>query len=74
LAFAYALAGAARTSATFTSSGPTVNLSLQKKDNAFAMALGGGLDIRAGKRASFRGSIDYNPVFTRDSRFMTHDC
>jgi outer membrane protein with beta-barrel domain len=64
--FAYALAGVAHTSATF-STGPTLNSLLKKKDNGFAMAVGGGLDIRAGKRASFRGSIDYNPVFTHDS-------
>jgi hypothetical protein len=40
---------------------------LKKSDNSFAMAFGGGLDIRAGKRVSFRGSMDYNPVFIRDS-------
>jgi len=65
--FAYALAGVAHTSATFTSTGPTLNLLLKKRDNSFALALGGGLDIRAGKRVSFRGTIDYNPVFIRDS-------
>lgn len=64
--FAHALAGVAHTSATFTT-GPTPNFLLKSKNNAFAMALGGGLDIRAGKRVSFRGSMDYNPVFTRDS-------
>jgi hypothetical protein len=31
------------------------------------MALGGGLDIRATNRVSFRGQIDYNPVFNGDS-------
>jgi len=65
--FAYALAGGAHTSATFTSTGPTVNLFLKKSDNGFAMALGGGLDIRASKRVSFRGSMDYNPVFLGNS-------
>lgn len=65
--FAYALAGVAHTSATFTSSGPTLNLLLKKSDNSLAMAVGGGVDIRAGKRVSFRGSVDYNPVFIRDS-------
>jgi opacity protein-like surface antigen len=65
--FAYALAGVAHTSATFTSPGPTLNLFLKNSNNSFAMALGGGLDIRASKRVSFRGSMDYNPVFTRDS-------
>ncbi|MEK6283358.1 MAG: outer membrane beta-barrel protein [Acidobacteriota bacterium] len=65
--FAYALAGVAHTSATFTTSGPTLNLLLKKSDNSLAMALGGGLDIRAGKRVSLRGTMDYNPVFIRDS-------
>ena len=65
--FAYALAGVAHTSATFTSTGPTLNLFLKNSNNSFAMALGGGLDIRAGKRVSFRGTMDYNPVFVRDS-------
>jgi opacity protein-like surface antigen len=65
--FAYALAGVAHTSASFTSTGPTLNLLLKKSDNSFAMALGGGLDIRATKRVSLRGSMDYNPVFSRDS-------
>ena len=65
--FAYALLGGAHTSATFTTPGPTVNLFLKKSDNSFAMALGGGLDIRASKRVSFRSSMDYNPVFVGDS-------
>lgn len=65
--FAYALAGAAHTSASFTTTSPTLNLFLKTSNNSFAMALGGGLDIRAGKRVSFRGSMDYNPVFIRDS-------
>jgi opacity protein-like surface antigen len=65
--FAYALAGVAHTSATFTTTSPTLNLILKTSDNSFAMALGGGLDIRASKRVSFRGTMDYNPVFMRDS-------
>ncbi len=64
--FAYALAGVAHTSATFTTPGPTLNLFLQKSDNSLAMALGGGLDIRATKRVSLRGTMDYNPVFVQD--------
>lgn len=65
--FAYALAGAAYTKATFSTPGPTLNLLLKRWDTGFAMALGGGLDIRATKRVSLRGSMDYNPVFTNDS-------
>ena len=65
--FAYALGGIAHTSATFTSPGPTVHLLLKRSDNSFAMALGGGLDIRASQRVSFRASMDYNPIFLNDS-------
>jgi opacity protein-like surface antigen len=71
--FAHVLAGVAHTSATFTTPGPTFNLLLKKSDNSFAMALGGGLDIRASKRVSFRGQLDYNPIFVRDSTSGTRD-
>jgi hypothetical protein len=64
--FAHALAGVAHTSASFTT-GPTLNFLLKSKNNSLALAVGGGLDIRAGKRVSFRGYVDYNPVFIRDS-------
>jgi len=65
--FAHVLGGVGHTSATFTTPGPTFNLLLKKSDNSFAMALGGGLDIRASKRVSFRAMMDYNPVFVHDS-------
>jgi opacity protein-like surface antigen len=71
--FAHALGGVAHTSATFTTPGPTLNLLLKKSDNSFAMALGGGLDIRASKRVSFRALMDYNPVFVNDSTSGTRD-
>jgi len=65
--FAHVLAGAAYTKATFSTPGPALNLLLKRWDTGFAMALGGGLDIRATKRVSFRGSMDYNPVWINDS-------
>jgi opacity protein-like surface antigen len=71
--FAYALGGVARTSAAFTTTAPTLNLFLKNDANSFAMALGGGFDIRASKRMSFRGTMDYNPVFVRDSPSGTRD-
>ena len=71
--FVHALGGIAHTSATFTTPGPTLNLLLKKSDNSFAMALGGGLDIRASKRVSFRALMDYNPVFVHDSTVGTRD-
>jgi opacity protein-like surface antigen len=71
--FVYALAGVAHTSVKFTTPGPTFNLLLKKSNNSFAMALGGGLDFRISKRVSFRGTMDYNPVFVRDSNTGTRD-
>ena len=71
--FAHVLGGVSHTSANFTTPGPTFNLLLKKSDNSFAMALGGGLDIRATKKMSFRGSLDYNPVFVNDSTTGTRD-
>jgi hypothetical protein len=37
------------------------------------MGLGGGLDIRASDRVSFRAMVDYNPVFVNDSTSGTRD-
>jgi opacity protein-like surface antigen len=71
--FVHALAGVAHTSATLRTTGPPLNFLLKTSDNSFAMALGGGLDIRATKRVSFRGSVDYNPVFVGDSISGTRD-
>jgi len=71
--FVHALGGFAHTSATFTTPGPTHILFLRRRDTSFAMALGGGLDIRASKRVSFRASMDYNPVFVNDSTTGTRD-
>ena len=71
--FAHVLGGVAHTSANFTTPGPTFNLRLEKSDNSFAMALGGGLDIRTSKRVSFRALMDYNPVFVNDSTVGTRD-
>jgi opacity protein-like surface antigen len=71
--FLFALAGVAHTSATFTTTTPALSAQFKKSDNSFAMALGGGLDIRATKRMSFRGTMDYNPVFIQDSTSGTRD-
>ncbi len=65
--FGYVLGGAAHTSARFSTPGPPTFALLEKGQNGFALALGGGLDLRATKRISIRGSIDYNPVFIEDS-------
>jgi opacity protein-like surface antigen len=71
--FVHALGGFAHTSATFTTPGPTHILFLRRNDNSFAMGLGGGLDIRASNRVSFRAMMDYDPVFVRNSPSGTRD-
>jgi opacity protein-like surface antigen len=71
--FVHALGGFAHTSATFTTPGPTHILFFRRRDTSFTMALGGGLDIRASKRVSFRALMDYNPVFVNDSTSGTRD-
>jgi opacity protein-like surface antigen len=71
--FVHALGGFAHTSATFTTPGPTHILFLRRRDTTFALGLGGGLDIRASDRVSFRAMMDYNPVFVNDSTTGTRD-
>ena len=39
---------------------------------SFALKLGGGIDLRAGRRIDVRAvEFDYNPVFARDRGFRT---
>ena len=46
---------------------PQFNFTLEDQVTSFAMKLGGGLDIRAGKRIDIRLiEVDYNPVFAGD--------
>jgi hypothetical protein len=46
---------------------PQFNFTLQDRVTSFAMKVGGGLDIRAGKRIDVRViQVDYNPVFAKD--------
>lgn len=43
---------------------PQFNFTIQDRDTRFALKVGGGLDLRAGKRIDIRLiSFDYNPVF-----------
>lgn len=71
--FAHVLGGVAHTSASFTTTGPTFNVLAKRSDNGFAMAMGGGLDIRASNKVSFRGQIDYNPIFIGTDNRGTRD-
>ena len=61
--FAHALFGAAHGNISVKTSGAGVSLSDSASDTGFAMAFGGGLDIRATRRVSFRAMMDYNPTF-----------
>jgi opacity protein-like surface antigen len=61
--FGHALFGLAHTTGTFSTSGPVVNLSRTTTETGFAMAFGGGLDVRILPRFSLRTSVDYNPKF-----------
>jgi opacity protein-like surface antigen len=50
-----------------TQAGGTVSNSFTTNATDFAMALGGGLDVRVNDRVSIRAlQVDYNPVFLRD--------
>lgn len=69
--FARVLAGGANTrfevSSTRTVAGGTVRSSFDANSTDFAMAVGGGLDLRLGDRFSLRVfQVDYAPVFLRD--------
>lgn len=64
--FAHALFGLVYSRTQFSTSG-TFNISDKASETAFAMAFGGGLDIRASKRISVRTMIDYNPTFLNNS-------
>lgn len=52
---------------TQTIAGGQQTLNFETSSTDFAMALGGGLDVRANNRVSIRVlQVDYNPVFLRD--------
>lgn len=61
--FAHALFGAAHGNIRLNTSGEGVSLSDSSTATGFAMAFGGGLDIRATRRVSFRAMMDYNRTF-----------
>jgi hypothetical protein len=73
--FAHALAGAARYSdiqGQTVSAFPQFNYVAQDRVTSFALKLGGGIDLRAGRRIDIRAvEFDYNPVFARARDFQT---
>jgi opacity protein-like surface antigen len=70
--FLRALFGVANTrfnvsSSTQTAGGGNVTSTFSTNATDFAMALGGGLDVRVGERVALRVfQLDYNPVFLRE--------
>lgn len=70
--FAHALVGFARYTnrqAQTLDLFPQFNFVIQDRETSFALKLGGGLDIRAGKRIDIRAiQIDYNPMFAGNRR------
>ena len=73
--FAHALVGAAHYSERGRQTidlAPEFNFVADDRVNAFAMKVGGGLDIRAGRRIDVRAvEIDYNPIFAGQHHFST---
>jgi hypothetical protein len=61
--FAHLLAGGAHSSADFRTVGPALNFSGTASQTGFALALGGGLDVRITKRIGFRLSADDGWVY-----------
>ncbi|HYY95324.1 MAG TPA: hypothetical protein VE713_12465 [Pyrinomonadaceae bacterium] len=73
--FAHALAGVARYSERGQQSidlFPEFNFVADDRVTAFALKIGGGIDIRAGRRIDIRAvEFDYNPFFAGDHHFTT---
>ena len=71
--FAHVLAGAARYTnrqSQDIDAFPQFNFVADDRVTSFALRLGGGLDVRAGRRVDLRVvEFDYNPVFARDRDF-----
>ncbi len=59
--FTHALFGIAHTTASFKTSGSAFMSSQTTAETGFAMAFGGGLDVRMSRRFSLRTSVDFNP-------------
>ena len=72
--FAHALIGAGYDRGTVKLFGLGANGELKFSDAGLAAAIGGGLDIKAAERFSFRGSMDYNPVCTGSKDYDPRGC
>ena len=65
LAFTLVGAGLSRGEVKITL--PTSTINVKVSDTGVALALGGGLDVKAANRLSFRFTADYNPVYAGGS-------
>jgi|GEM_PF-302017 len=74
--FAHVLAGVARYTNHETQTYdlfPDFNFDANDRFTSFAMKLGGGIDVRAGKRVDIRViGVDYNPIFSKDRNWSVH--
>jgi hypothetical protein len=61
--FVHALLGVAHSSATVNSTGTAANFSLTDAETGFAMAFGGGFDMRIVRHAGFRGLLTYSQAY-----------
>ena len=61
--FVHALFGVAHSSARFQTTGPVINFSRTDAETGFAMAFGGGGDVRIARRFSIRGMLTYQQAF-----------
>jgi opacity protein-like surface antigen len=73
--FAHALFGAARLTSRQEQTldlFPQFNFTAEDRETSFAMKLGGGLDVRVGRRVDVRlFELDYNPMFAGDRSYET---
>lgn len=72
--FAHALIGAGYDRGTVKLSGLGANGTFNISDSGFAAAVGGGFDIKAAERFSFRTSMDYNPVCAGSKDYDPRGC
>ena len=70
--FVHALFGIAHSAATFNIAGSGVNFSRTDAENGFAMAFGGGFDVRILPRVGFRGFLTYGQSFVGSDVLARH--
>ena len=64
--YLHALVGGVHSRSEFSTTGSTITFSDNDAQSGFAMAFGGGLDVRVTRRASIRTLIDYAPTWLRE--------